>query len=166
MVTVALPDSVSCETVHIWPAGSAEPALGCQELFCSFSTVYPFLCLYNSVPYTYLFKIIFKWISRLKETLKVTEFWNYLNHHHVLPLPHWRGFFINALQVPVQHQLEYLQFHHCIHLSGSSRHSEMAVNIFVQRKKATMHLHILIVFTPACLTSSNVSSPTETGGAE
>lgn len=31
---------------------------------------------------------------------------------------------INPLQVLVQHLLDYLQFHHCTHLSGSSCHSQ------------------------------------------
>ena len=132
------------------PAGSANPARGCKALFYSFSTVYPFMCLYNFLSYIYLFEIVFKRISRLKETLKVSEFWNCRNFPS-----HTKGVFfvfffpINPLQVLVQHLLDYLQFHHCTHLSGSSCHSQVALNIFVQRTKGTMHLVIIFeLFSP------------------
>ena len=108
--------------------------------------LYILLCAFTIfLPYIYLFNIIFKWISRLKETLKVSEFSNCRNPHHVLPLLHQRSFWVFFLISPlqVQHLLDYLQFHHCTHLSGSSCHSQVALNIFAQTTKGTMHLVII-----------------------
>lgn len=77
--------------------GSAKPPSGCQGLFCYFSTTHPFVPLqFGTIHLSYLFKISFQRISGLKETLKVTEFWN----HALLPplcflLPHQGSFLVN-----------------------------------------------------------------------